>query len=342
MTKTKTKTKTIIDIIAEIAQGYEGNIEQAILLLKAAKSAAADAAKYQVIYADELCTPNYKHYALFRSLEMPDESWMRLVETARKLEIRVILDIFGDRSLALAEKLGVSEIMVHATDLTNMPLIEKIAASPANKVFLGAGGALMSELSCTLKILSSKNVVVMVGYQGYPTPDDESQIARIAYVADWLSDLHHNVTIGYADHSLPASPWVLPFSTMALGLGARVFEKHITLGEIMKLEDHEAAINPDKFTFYTQGLRASAAALGNVVARDDFGMSPAEQRYRSMVRRSVVAIKPLLKGATIQAEDVTLKRSAIIGDFASIDSVVGRVLVSGLEANLPVRSQDVQ
>lgn len=335
-------TKITIDIIAEIAQGYEGNIEQAILLLKAAARAGADAAKYQVIYADELCTPDYQHYALFRSLEMPDEKWVRLVEEARKLEIRVILDVFGDRSLALAERLGVNEIMVHATDLTNMPLIEKIAAGKAERVVLGVGGALMSEIESTVKVLLSKQVVLMVGYQGYPTPDDESQIARVAYVAQRLSGGHHNVTVGYADHSLPASPWVLPLSTMALGLGARVFEKHLTLGEVMKLEDYEAAINPDKFAIYTQGLRASAAAMGDVVAADDFGMYPAERRYRSMVRRSVVAIVALPEGATIRAEHVRLKRSADIGDFTSIGSVVGGVLRNGLEANQPVRSQDVQ
>jgi N,N'-diacetyllegionaminate synthase len=64
-----------IEIIAELAQGFEGRPEQARLLMKAAASAGADAAKYQLVYADELATPDYKYYDLFRSLEMPDDVW---------------------------------------------------------------------------------------------------------------------------------------------------------------------------------------------------------------------------------------------------------------------------
>jgi N,N'-diacetyllegionaminate synthase len=106
-------------------------------------------------------------------------------------------------------------------------------------------------------------VVVMVGFQGYPTPDDENQISRIGRVVQRLA-ARPNVSVGFADHSLPQSEWVLAFSAMALGQGARVFEKHLTLGEVMKLEDHEAAINPDKFAQYERGLRACAAALRRV------------------------------------------------------------------------------
>jgi hypothetical protein len=43
-----------VQIIAELAQGFEGRPEQARLLLRAAAAAGADAAKYQLVYADEL------------------------------------------------------------------------------------------------------------------------------------------------------------------------------------------------------------------------------------------------------------------------------------------------
>jgi N,N'-diacetyllegionaminate synthase len=67
-----------VEIIAELAQGFEGKPEQARLLLKAAAAAGADAAKFQLVYADELATPDYKYYELFRSLEMDDAIWAGL------------------------------------------------------------------------------------------------------------------------------------------------------------------------------------------------------------------------------------------------------------------------
>jgi N,N'-diacetyllegionaminate synthase len=330
-----------MEIIAELAQGYEGSVEQAILLLKAASAAGADVAKFQVIYADELCTPEYKHYALFESLEMPDEAWVRIMNEASTQKIRIILDVFGDRSLALAERIGAQEIMVHATDLTNMRLIEKISASNFPRVLLGIGGALMSEIIKTVDALHSKQLVLMVGFQGYPTPDEDNQISRIAYIAKEL-EVYQNVIVGFADHSLPSSPWVLPFSTAALGLGARVFEKHLTLGEVMKLEDHEAAINPDKFALYVLGLRASLAALGQVAKSNDFGMPESELRYRNMVRRCAVAASPLSAGATIRAGDIVLKRAADMGDFYATDLLEGRVLKKNVLINQPLRAHDVE
>ena len=330
-----------MEIIAELAQGYEGNIEQAILLLKAASAAGADAAKYQVIYADELCTSQYEHYALFRSLEMPDEAWIRIVNEASKQKIRIILDVFGDRSLALAERIGVREIMVHATDLTNMRLIETIRASTFPRVLLGVGGALMSEIVRTVNALHSKELVLMVGFQGYPTPDEDNQISRIAYIAKQL-EVYQNVMLGFADHSLPSSPWVLPFSTAALGLGARVFEKHLTLSEVMKLEDHEAAINPDKFAHYAHGLKASMAALGHVAKSNDFGMPKSELRYRNMMRRCVVAATHLSAGTIIRAADIVLKRAAKMGDFYATDLLEGRILKKNVAANQSLRIDDVE
>ena len=57
------------EIIAEIAQGYEGNPKLAELLVKGAIVANADSIKLQLVFADELCVPTYPYYDLFKSLE---------------------------------------------------------------------------------------------------------------------------------------------------------------------------------------------------------------------------------------------------------------------------------
>ena len=49
-----------IKIIAEIAQGFEGNSIYSELFVKAAAASGADALKFQLVYADELATPDYK------------------------------------------------------------------------------------------------------------------------------------------------------------------------------------------------------------------------------------------------------------------------------------------
>ena len=89
-------------IIAELAQGFEGNLNQAKILLKAASTSGADIAKLQLVYADELATSDYIHYKLFKSLEMSDNEWKDLYDYSREFKIELNFDIFGKKSLKLS------------------------------------------------------------------------------------------------------------------------------------------------------------------------------------------------------------------------------------------------
>ena len=100
-------TRLEVEFIAEVAQGCEGNLQQGMLLLEAAISSGADSVKFQLIIADEICTPDYKYYNLFKSLEMPLRHWIKLAKRAESADVSLIVDIFGQRSLTFAKKMGV-------------------------------------------------------------------------------------------------------------------------------------------------------------------------------------------------------------------------------------------
>lgn len=325
-----------IEIIAELAQGFEGRPEQSRLLLKAAAAAGADAAKFQLVYADELATPDYKFYELFKSLEMADEVWIGLAKYAAELGIQLQVDIFGTRSLALAEKLGVGAVKLHGTDIANLGLLNQVAKSSVRKVLLGAGGALSSELNQAIEILSAKNLVVLLGYQGYPTPDDANQIARVRLLVERTAKDHPNVDVGFADHALPESPLRYALAAMAVGAGARVLEKHLTLGKIMKLEDHESALNPDEFLEFTQTIRTCYAALGVAAECEDFNMSESECGYRKMIRRHVVATRDIEVGAVVSPEDLVLKRTSAEHPLTDLSAVYQKLIKQPVDKNSPV------
>ncbi len=329
-----------IEIIAELAQGFEGSPEQARLMMKAAATAGADAAKYQLVYADELATPDYKYYSLFLSLEMPDEVWQGLGDYARELGIRLQLDIFGSRSLELANRIGVTEIKLHGTDIANLGLLRQLAAGPVRKVLLGAGGAHASEIRQAVEILADKQVVVLLGYQGYPTPVEGNQIERVRLAVERFK-AQPNVTIGFADHAAPDSTLRYSLAAMAVGAGAKVLEKHLTLGRIMKIEDHEAALNPDEFLEFSQTIRGCETALGEASDTEDFGMSESEKGYRTMIRRHVVAARDLKAGAVIVPEDVILKRTAAAEPVTDLNVAYDRTLKRDVPQNCPVTTDSL-
>src|SRR3990167_1054649 len=329
-----------IEIIAELAQGFEGRPDQARLLIKAAAAAGADAAKFQLVYADEVATTDYKYYEFFRSLEMSDAVWKSLATYAAELEIKLYMDVFGKKSLHLAEKIEVAAVKIHGTDITNIGLLNEVAGSSIQKVLLGAGGAYLSEIEQAMEVLSNKTVVVLLGFQGYPTPDEDNQIDRVRLLAQRLGR-YPNVIVGFADHVLPGSPLRYVLAAVAMGAGARVLEKHLTLGQIMKLEDHEAALNPDEFLAFSQTIRGCMQALGNAEEIDDFGMSEAEQAYRKMIRRHVVSNRALKNGTKISPEDVGLKRTPAEFVITDLSSVYQRILKRDIQQNSPILLADI-
>ncbi len=330
-----------IQIIAEIAQGFEGRPELARLLMKAAAAGGADAAKYQLVYADELATPDYKYYDLFKSLEMGDAVWEDLAAYATELGIQLHFDIFGERSLKLAERLNVGAVKLHGTDIANVGLLKAVAESHVSHVLLGAGGAYADEIDQALSFLSDKYVTVLLGFQGYPTPNDSNQIARVRLLVERLAMSNSKVSIGFADHAPPDSPLRHALAATAVGAGATVLEKHITLGQVMKLEDHESALNPDEFAEFSRIARACAVAIGNVSEKDDFGMSEAEQTYRKTIRRHVVTSRDIDAGATITPADIILKRTSSAEIITELAVVYQKRIKRSIQKNMPISPADI-
>ena len=136
MVKLKNKgIKMKIEIIAELAQGFEGCPKQAKLLVKAAAKAGANAAKFQLVYADEIATDDYEYYGLFSSLEMSYDDWVGIKKTCDEFNVELILDVFGSKSLDLAEKLRVETVKLHATDINSIGFLKKLSNSSVRSLW---------------------------------------------------------------------------------------------------------------------------------------------------------------------------------------------------------------
>ena len=145
-----------LKIIAEAAQGFEGKYNIAKQLLNAAINAKSDSIKYQLVYADELCTKDYAHYQLFKSLELKDSEWKSLKKIATKNNIELQFDIFGNKSLKLCEKLNIKTVKIHPTDINNNSLLVSLSRSKIKNIILGVGGANYNEIIYALNKLKKK------------------------------------------------------------------------------------------------------------------------------------------------------------------------------------------
>ena len=315
-------TNDRVSIVAEAAQGYEGDPTLARLLARAAAASSADLVKYQIVYADELAAPSYQHYALFQQLEMPDSAWRAAADEARKGGIGIAFDVYGDRSLSLALELEAAAVKIHATDFFNDTLVER-ALRLAPHVFLSAGGIDVTELRQFFERhrAAEEKITLFYGFQAEPTPTEHNNLARLRSIRAMFPRL----TLGYMDHTDGGSEEAGWLSTLAIPLGVRAIEKHLTLDRALALEDYVSAVGPEAFRTFVGRVRMAEAALGG----ESLDLTTAERAYRRRAVKVVVARRPLRAGETIAPGDVSLLRTALTegsDPFNRLTDVVGHTL----------------
>jgi sialic acid synthase SpsE len=320
-----------IEIIAEIAQGYEGNSKLAELLVKGALSANADAVKMQIIYADELCTKEYPYYKLFESLEMTDEVWKKLVALVHESGKKIYFDVYGKKSLKLASEIRADGVKISSTDFHNSELL-LAAFKYFDTVYISIGGVSSQEIDDLLNLPDlPKNLTLLHGFQAEPTEIETNNLARIRT----LKSMYPNVGIGFMDHTLGTSPEAFALPLIALGLGINVLEKHITLDHALKIEDHISALSIDNFEKFITLLRSAERSVGS----PSLILSDEEVLYKKKAGKIVVASKNLKKGQILTKSDTVLKRvsvNPVERSFIKIDDVLGSILLSDIEIDQPI------
>jgi len=321
-----------LEIIAEAAQGFEGSERLALLLVRAAQAGGADIVKFQLVYAEELATPDYAYFGLFKQLEMSDASWGRVAQAAREAGIGLVFDIFGERSLRLALELGAAGVKLHSTDFYNTRLA-RAAIARAPHVYLSAGGIEYDDIVRTLEsyAIAPGRATLMFGYQGEPTPIGENHIARIPAIAARCPGLR----LGFMDHadgSLDEAGWL---GLLALPLGATVIEKHVTLHRALGLEDAVSALEPDEFAVYVGRLRAAMLALGS----PELQLSAGETAYGQRSVKVLVMTRDVPVGTRITEDDVIGLRAPMTDGLTParmMSDAVGRTAARDLRSGTPV------
>ena len=328
--------KKIIKIIAEIAQGYEGNPKLADLLTTGAIASGADAVKFQLVFADELATPDYKYYELFKSLEMPTSVWQETSNRIHKAGQKLYFDVFGFDSLTTALDVTADGVKLSTTEFYNRALIEQ-ALSSFKKVFISIGGIPLDDIDLLLKDLLQEHfqkICLMYGFQAEPTPLEQNNLLKLRS----FKERYPGFELGFMDHSDGGSEDAFYLSLLAMGMEISVIEKHLTLDRSLEIEDYISGLAPDQFKKFVKLIRKYEPALGSA----SLELSELENEYRTKAAKSVVALKDLEKGKTIEITDVALKRTGIIGSekpIRMLEKALNQVLKMDVKKDHPISEE---
>ncbi len=317
-------------IVAEIAQGYEGDAGLARLLAHGAVCAGADAVKFQLVYADEIAVPDYEHYELFRKLEMPYEAWEAVAEIIHRAGKDFFLDVFGERSLREATALGADGVKIHTADFFNTRFV-RATLETAPYVIVSLGGVSTQELEDFIAlhdVAPEQRVCFMYGFQAEPTPVECNNLRRLGI----LRERFPGYRFGFMDHAAGDSDHAMTVGFVALGFGIECIEKHFSLDRELQLEDFVSALSPHEFSRFVEGVRNTERALGTA----DLKLTAVERKYRKTAMKSVVASRDIKRGSTLGEEDLSLLRAGKEGtsdSFHSVAQVLGRILARDVRRN---------
>lgn len=307
-------------VIAEMANAHGGDPAAAGMIVQAAADAGADAIKFQVFTAAELAVPGFSHFGLYEKLQFSEAEWTVLVENAKGLGLQVYADVFGVDSGSLMQRWDIDGFMIHAADILNTPL-QRWVGRTGRAAILSVAGSTMREVASALSALESAGappVLLMHGFQGYPTPLHDSCLNRIRLLQSEFSR-----PVGFASHVDGASPEAGLLPALAMGAGAAAVEVHLTLERTPEGFDYYSSLEPAEFTEMVRVLRVMESAMGS----DSVVPSDKELVYRRDHRKYLIVMRDIEPGEMIREEDVAFRR---INDPPadappSLDRILGRL-----------------
>ncbi|MEW6622413.1 MAG: N-acetylneuraminate synthase family protein [Bacillota bacterium] len=289
-------------VIAEVANAHQGKVNILESLIRAAAVSGADGIKFQWFKYDYLATPDYHFYLTYKDLFIPEEKWPTILSLAKNLGLDVWVDIFDDWGLQLAYKLTnlLDGFKIPSTVIQSDNIIDSIL-SIKKPILVGVGGWYDKEIDSLLALFrerSAKEIILLHGFQGYPTSIKYANLARISYLKTLF-----NLQVGFADHVDAAKSIAIYLPIYAFFAGATIIEKHITLNRSQKGYDYYSSLEPDEFTLMVSKLREAEVAMGGLEVRDS------ERDYLKDAVR-VVAAKDIEKGEIIALDKTANKRCA--------------------------------
>lgn len=335
--------KNQIFIIAEIGVNHNGDVRIAKKLIDVAFQAGADAVKFQTFFSKD----HISKYAPIADYQKNDSSIETQLELVTKLELtkEEFLDLkkytenyglvflstpFDFKSVDLLMDLDITCFKISSGDLTNKPLLEKIAKT-GKPIILSTGMANLLEINESINWLVSsgcEKISLMQCTSSYPTEIKDCNLMVIKTLRE-----NFDVPIGFSDHTIDSIS-----SITAVGVGAVLIEKHITLDHNLDGPDHSMSMEPKEFQQFVQNIRNAEKSLGSGIKET----LPCEENVKKLARKSIVALSDIPKGTSLNFQNVGIKRPGTGIPPKFIENIIGRKINRSIKEDSIINWDDIE
>lgn len=256
-------------VIAEAGLCHNGDIERALEMVRVAADAGCDIVKFQTFKAREFCQPSDPLFHEFKRSELPESAWALLKAECVKNDIGFLSTPQNRSDLDILIATGIDAIKVGSDDFCNVPLLNDYA-SEGLPMILSCGMSSMEDVYAALSATDAVPRALLVCTSLYPCKTRYANLARITTLREF-----HDLPIGFSDHT----QGVLAAS-VAVGLGACIFEKHFTLDRSLPGPDHWYAADPAELSDYVRVIHTAYLAVGDGIVEPSAMELAAKQKYQ--------------------------------------------------------------
>ena len=254
-------------------------------------------------------------------LELDDEAHYEVYKFAKEKGLDFVETLCAKGCLSLLKLFTPDYLKVASRDLTNMPLLAAMAETTI-PIILSTGMAGKKELDDALKVITHyhDDISILHCVSQYPTHPDNLNLNTILYLKENYGKYH----IGFSDHTIGISAPVV-----AVGMGAEIIEKHITIDRHMKGTDQAGSLGPDGVNRMVRDIRICEKWLGTKDLYIDKSVASAKVK----LERSIATKKDLHIGDVIIEDDLHMLSPGDGFKWSQVNDVIGKTVQVEIPAN---------
>lgn len=318
--------------IADIAANHDGSLERAIELIRLAKQAGADAAKFQNFRAPKIVSDygfrtlgeQLSHQAawkksvfeVYEDASIPFEWTPTLKEACEEFDIHYFSSPYDYEAIEMldpyvpAYKAGSS--------LISWPDAIYRMAGFGKPIIIATGASEMGEVERVMAGLKGVNdqIVLMQCNTNYTASEGNYDHLHLNVLRTYARRFP-DVILGLSDHTQSPAPVV-----GAVAMGARVIERHFTDSNEREGPDHKFALNPENWARMVEEVRILERALGS----GEKFVAENEKDTRIVQRHCLRAARDIQQGEVFTEEMMEVLRPATPGALMAwdIEGVLGK------------------
>lgn len=325
-------------VIAELSANHLGSLPRAQDLIRAAAEAGADVVKFQHYSPATITVKSTRPeffiggdslwagrdlWSLYEEAMTPWEWTADLIATCEDVGIAWFSSPFDESAVDFLEQFHPLMYKVASFELIDIPLVQRIART-GKPLIMSTGMSTAEEISEAIEAARSagnNQIALLRTNSAYPAPIDQMDLRAIPHMREkW------GVSVGLSDHTLDHTAAIV-----ATTLGARVFEKHLTMKRSDGGADSAFSLEPAEFANYVRSIRDAHASLG----RPRMGPSAREEGSLQF-RPSIRATRAISAGEAFTPENIATVRPAGGLHPRHLPELIGRRCLRALEQGEPL------